>query len=335
MKGRRVFREVPLLKVGLIMMVLALTLAIVAVVVSIALRSFPQQAVASQRDTATESPVEQPIPGESSNESWIDRARELLTPEVARGESEPEPPGSEPKSGFTLNPKTEPRSQSESFPKRQAQVGSGSKPETQVQAGPGPESHVQAEPKVQPEPSAQGDPKAQSQPEQRTLLAGESNWQRPTRQEVEAANGPRHYNLPAGAIMGLTIEAIGIYDAPVFDSFGPWALANGVAHHPQTSLPWSPTPQRNVYLAGHRMGYRGTWSRMIFYNLDKLDAGDEVLLKDRAGTFYRYRVSEVFVVDPTDSWVMGQVRGRDMVTLQTCTPYPTFEKRLIVRAERV
>jgi LPXTG-site transpeptidase (sortase) family protein len=24
-----------------------------------------------------------------------------------------------------------------------------------------------------------------------------------------------------------------------------------------------------------------------------------------------------------------------MVTLQTCTPYPTFEKRLIVRAERV
>jgi sortase A len=135
--------------------------------------------------------------------------------------------------------------------------------------------------------------------------------------------------------MGLTIEAIGIYDAPVFDSNSQWALARGVAHNPQTSLPWSPTPQRNVYLAGHRMGFRGTWSRMIFYNLDKLDAGDEVLLKNRAGTSYRYRVSEVFVVDPTDSWVMGQVRGRDMVTLQTCTPYPTFEKRLIVRADRV
>src|SRR5215216_3611064 len=312
------------MKVGLIMMALALALAIVAVVVSIALRGFPQQAVASERDTATESPVQQLIPGESSNESWVEKARHLFTPEVARGESESEPPGSEPKSGFTLNPRTEPRSQSESFPKPQAQVGSGSEPE----------SHVQAEPKVQPEPSAQGESKSQSQPEKRTLLGGESNWQRPTRQEVEAANGPRHYNLPAGAIMGLTIEAIGIYDAPVFDSFGPWALAKGVAHHPQTSLPWSPTPQRNVYLAGHRMGFRGTWSRMIFYNLDKLDAGDEVLLKNRAGTFYRYRVSEVFVVDPTDSWVMGQVRGRDMVTLQTCTPYPTFEKRLIVRAER-
>jgi sortase A len=135
--------------------------------------------------------------------------------------------------------------------------------------------------------------------------------------------------------MGLTIEAMGIHDAPVFDSDGRWALANGIAHNPQTSLPWSGGAQRNVYLAGHRMGFRGTWSRMIFYNLHKLNTGDEVLLKDRAGRPYRYRVSEVFIADPKDVWVMGQVRGRDMVTLQTCTPYPTFEKRLIVRADRV
>jgi sortase A len=33
--------------------------------------------------------------------------------------------------------------------------------------------------------------------------------------------------------------------------------------------------------------------------------------------------------------VMGQVVGRDMVTLQTCTPIPSFEKRIIVRADRV
>ena len=135
--------------------------------------------------------------------------------------------------------------------------------------------------------------------------------------------------------MGLTIEAIGIHDAPVFDSDGRWALANGVAHNPQTSLPWSQSSQRNVYLAGHRMGYRGTWSRMIFYNLDKLKEGDEVVLKDRSGRSYRYRVREVLITDPKEVWVMGQVRGRDMVTLQTCTPIPTFQKRLIVRADRV
>ena len=53
------------------------------------------------------------------------------------------------------------------------------------------------------------------------------------------------------------------------------------------------------------------------------------------GVTYRYRVTEKLVVEPTDSWVMGQVRGRDMVSLQTCTPIATFEKRLVVRADRV
>ena len=55
--------------------------------------------------------------------------------------------------------------------------------------------------------------------------------------------------------MGLTIEAMGIYDVPVLTPNSQWALANGVAHNPQTSLPWSQSPQRNVYLAGHRMGF--------------------------------------------------------------------------------
>jgi sortase A len=41
------------------------------------------------------------------------------------------------------------------------------------------------------------------------------------------------------------------------------------------------------------------------------------------------------VVGSEDRWVTGRVRGRDLLTLQTCTPIPTFEKRLIVRAERI
>jgi sortase A len=175
----------------------------------------------------------------------------------------------------------------------------------------------------------------QTQPEDQLLPGEGSDWARPTDNEIEAANDPRHFGLVPGAIMSLTIQKIGIYNAPVFDSQSPWALANGIAHVPDTSLPWSDTPQRNVYLAGHRMGFRGTWSRMLFYNLDDLGEGDKVVLKDRSGHVYEYKVSEVFLADPTDSWVMGQVKGRDMVSLQTCTPLYTFEKRLIVRADRV
>ena len=168
------------------------------------------------------------------------------------------------------------------------------------------------------------------------LPAAESDdWPKPTPQEIQRANSPRHYHLIPGAVMGLTIESIGIHDAPVFDSDGYNALVNGIAHVPGTSWPWSPTPQRNVYLAGHRMGFRGTWSRMLFYNLDELRKGDRVVLRDRSGRTYEYRVSEVLLAEPTEAWVMGQVRGRDMVSLQTCTPLYTFEKRIIVRADRV
>jgi sortase A len=198
-------------------------------------------------------------------------------------------------------------------------------------------SAAPSEGKSKPAPTAakgsRPDPQAESG--QRIPAIGEGDWTRPTPQEVEAANRPRYYSLPAGAIMGLTIPSMGIHDAPVFDSASPMALAKGVAHLPDTSLPWSPTPQRNVYLAGHRMGFRGTWSRMLFYNLGKLGKGDKVVLRDRAGHTYEYRVTETFLIDPTERWVTGQVRGRDLLTLQTCTPIPTFDKRLIVRADRV
>ena len=201
------------------------------------------------------------------------------------------------------------------------------------------QSKPESEPQAKPEPETRSKPESQSNaeptPESEPLPAGESGWQRPTEGELEAASEPRHYDLPAGAIMGLTVPGMGIYDAPVFDSTSQWALTNGVAHEPETSRPWSQTPERNVYLAGHRMGYSGTWSRMIFYHLNKLGEGDEVLLEDREGGRYEYRVIETFVVDPDDNWVTGRVRGRDLLTLQTCTPIPSFEKRLIVRAERI
>ena len=92
--------------------------------------------------------------------------------------------------------------------------------------------------------------------------------------------------------------------------------------------------QTVAYLAAHRIGYPGTGSRLLFYELDKLRRGDEVILKGRGET-YRYRISGTLVVDSSDSWVMGQAVGRDMVTLQTCTPIPTYEKRLVVRADRI
>jgi sortase A len=194
--------------------------------------------------------------------------------------------------------------------------------------------NVRPQPEPEP-PKPESRPEPRPEPQREVLPVAEEDWPMPTQEEVAAASEPRYYDLPPGAIMGLTIEAIGVHNAPVFDADVRWALDNGVAHVPETSLPWSRAPQRNVYLAGHRLGWSGTASHLLFYNLDQLGREDEILLKDRDGRSYRYQVTEAFVTDPGDPWVMGQVRGRDMVTLQTCTPIPSFEKRLIVRADRV
>ena len=203
-------------------------------------------------------------------------------------------------------------------------------PEPQPQPEPPPEPQPQPEPEPVPQPKPEPE---EPQPVEQPAMAVEEPPE-PTSDDIRSAQEPRHYSLPDGAVLGLTVEAMGIHDAPVFDSVGAWALKHGVGHHPETSMPWSGTPQRNVYLAGHRLGFPGTASHLIFYRLDELGRGDEVLLKDRDGKRYRYRVAEAFEADPEDSWVMGQVRDRDMLTLQTCTG-PNWERRLIVRADRV
>jgi sortase A len=298
-----VFREGNslLMKVGLIMMALALSLVIAAVVVRVTLGSEPGRVAA---EVARKAVREAQHNSSGKQEESLRYGSPSPTDEPVRQRKE----DAKEQVAAAFEPE---RSNSRSELPQPASQQTPSVPELQ------PQQH-------------------QTQPQEKPLPAAEdTDWAKPTQEELHSANVARHYELLPGAVMGLTIHSMGIYNAPVFDSVSQWALANGVAHIPETSLPWSPSAQRNVYLAGHRMGYRGTWSRMIFYNLDKLKEGDKVVLKDRTGRTYEYTVSETFLADPADSWVMGQVRGRDMLTLQTCTPYPTFEKRLIVRADRV
>jgi sortase A len=169
----------------------------------------------------------------------------------------------------------------------------------------------------------------------RALPVGDYDYPLPTEEQRRATTRTRRYDLPPGAIMSLTINDMGLKNVPVLNSDSTRALDQGVIHHPETSFPWSNTPERNVYLAGHRLGWPGTGSHLVFYQLDELSRGDRVTLRDREGRSYNYRVIESFIVGPYDSWVMGRVRGRDLLTLQTCTPIPSFHERLIVRAERV
>ncbi|ABG05810.1 peptidase C60, sortase A and B [Rubrobacter xylanophilus DSM 9941] len=105
---------------------------------------------------------------------------------------------------------------------------------------------------------------------------------------------------------------------------------NVAIHLLYTGFPWE--REANVYIAGHRLGYSGTDSYLAFYDIDKLEKGDEIILRDANGTTYTYKVFRVLVVDPTDLHVLNPIPGKNIVTLQACT-LPDYSKRILVQGE--
>ena len=140
--------------------------------------------------------------------------------------------------------------------------------------------------------------------------------------------------------MHLSVPAMGIYDIPVVEGITEASLSKGAGHMPGTGYPW--IPGSNTYIVGHRIGYPGTPSDHVFWNLPNLVVGDKIYLTDTKGTTYTYAVSHIFEVPPTDMSVT-EPTGSDVVSLQTCiedygdywTPGPDWLVRYVVQAERV
>ncbi len=124
------------------------------------------------------------------------------------------------------------------------------------------------------------------------------------------------------------VEDLPVLTGPASDEA---ALAQSALRVAGTGLPWQ--EEANVYIAGHRIGFEGEASHLVFYDLDALQNGDEVILTDSDGTRYTYTVFASFVVGPSDYHVTLPTPGKNIVSLQTCTPVPTFEERLVVQAE--
>lgn len=115
------------------------------------------------------------------------------------------------------------------------------------------------------------------------------------------------------------------------------ALRNNAAVRiPGTGLPWE--EETNVYIAGHELGYPFTDSFRAFYDLKKLEKGDEIYLTDANGTQYTYEVFEVLIVQPDDLWVLEPLEGRNIVSLQgseTQLKEGDITPKRVVRAELV
>jgi sortase A len=143
-------------------------------------------------------------------------------------------------------------------------------------------------------------------------------------------------NVPEDKTLRITVPQMSrVRNSPVPYARGTdeEAFRNNTAVHLRgTGFPWQ--RQANVYIAGHRLGYVGTPSFLAFWDLDEVDVGDRIYIRDAMGRRYVYKVFKDFIVDPTDVYVTQPLKGRNIVTLQTCT-LPDYSRRLIIQAERV
>jgi sortase A len=152
--------------------------------------------------------------------------------------------------------------------------------------------------------------------------------------EGENTQAPGRVRGPEDKTLVLTVPKMEIFDALVPDTTGDdeeMLRDYAAIHLNSTGFPWE--PGANTYIAGHRLGYPNTPSFLAFYDLDKLEKGDEVIITDSDGGVYTYEVFKKTFVGPTDLSVTEPVRGKDIVTLQTCT-LPDYSQRLIVQAEK-
>ena len=106
-------------------------------------------------------------------------------------------------------------------------------------------------------------------------------------------------------------------------------LAKGAAQVTESSLPTGGSGTHSV-IAGHRGYYGATFFRYI----DQLETGDlfYIHVLNRVLT---YKVTGQATIEPDDTSSLGIIGGADLVTLLTCTPYPTDRYRLLVYGSRV
>ncbi len=149
---------------------------------------------------------------------------------------------------------------------------------------------------------------------------------------VEPFNFGRDPGGPEDKTLSLTVPKLGLEEVPIYNSTEEEKLKESAIHVPATGFPWQ--QGANTYIAGHRIGYPGTGSDEIFYDLPELAEGDQITLTDANGDEYVYEVFYEEVVGPENVEVMNAPEDGSIVTLQTCT-LPDYEDRIVVQGKLV
>ncbi len=129
-------------------------------------------------------------------------------------------------------------------------------------------------------------------------------------------------DVPVVQIGSIEIPRIGV-SLPVREGIWLTVIDQGPGHWPGTAAPggWG-----NTVIAAHR-----TTHGAPFRHIAELVSGDEIVLRDAAGT-YTYVVTGAEVVTPEALWITDQRPGRS-ITLFACHPIGSATERFVVHGE--
>lgn len=103
-------------------------------------------------------------------------------------------------------------------------------------------------------------------------------------------------------------------------------MFRGFWHHPLSS---EPGDRGNIVIFGHRFD-KIPPNPQTFFNLDKVDVGDKLLIKQKSKE-YEYTVVRVFETEKNDQDIFKNLSDYQL-TLVTCTPLWSSDRRLVVIA---
>ena len=150
-----------------------------------------------------------------------------------------------------------------------------------------------------------------------------------TLDEDEEKEYKEQLDIGTSGIMGyIDIPKIDVM-LPIYHGIDESILQVAVGHIPGTSLPVGGKGSHCVV-----SGHRGLPSARLFTDIDKLVEGDSFTITVLNKTL-TYEVDQIRTVLPTDLSDLQIEKGKDYVTLVTCTPYGINTHRLLVRGHRL
>ena len=131
-----------------------------------------------------------------------------------------------------------------------------------------------------------------------------------------------------GLIGYVDIPKINVY-LPIYHGTDTEVLSKGAGHLQNTSFPVGGESTHSVISA--HSAYPG---ETFFDYLTDMEIGDEFYIHILDRTL-KYEVDQIEIILPEEVNSLRIVKGEDLVTLLTCTPYSVNTHRLLVRGKRV